>query len=315
MRNLFLVMALVFVSQGTLAQKEPKWLPGLAYGGVPDCPGHPGMRTHRSEVARGFGTIVSIVGIARRGQRGCAYSAYVEVKQRGKKTFRLPEPDKRNFTIVDFSPDGRSLLLSSQIDLGSPYDEYRNIELTTMNLSTGELHWANAWDILGWHDCVSTIEAQGFTRDGKMVLRPRMSIRGTTRHPDCVKSPELLTTDLKPGSARRLPDDYRVERYGNKIHPAYEACKADPDIIGACFMVHGRLSIWNGAPSLRIWRTGTKRILGVQNEILPERVANRMDFGVEATGDFEVCPFTRERPGEMQMVCVESAENVTYKKW
>jgi hypothetical protein len=40
-----------------------------------------------------------------------------------------------------------------------------------------------------------------------------------------------------------------------------------------------------------------------------------MDFGVEATGDFEVCPFTEERAGEMQMVCVESAENVTYKKY
>jgi hypothetical protein len=287
----------------------------LAYGGVPECPNHAGVRTDRSEVASGFGSLVSIVGIAQRTARGCGFSAHIEVEQKGKKVFNLPEPGKRGFSIVDFSPDGRSLLLSSQIDLGYPYEDYRNVEVTTMDLSTGEMHWANAWDILGWHDCVSTIEAQGFASDGKVVLRPRMSIRGTKGHPDCVKTPELFETDLKPVSAQKLPNDARVERYGKRIHPAYEACKADPDITGACFNVYGRLSIWNGAPSLRIWRIGTKRILGVQNETLPEGVANRMDFGVEATGDFEVCPFTEERAGEMQMVCVESAENVTYKKY
>jgi hypothetical protein len=38
-----------------------------------------------------------------------------------------------------------------------------------------------------------------------------------------------------------------------------------------------------------------------------------MSWDVEAWGDFEVCPFARERPGEMQMVCVESAKNVLFK--
>jgi hypothetical protein len=30
-------------------------------------------------------------------------------------------------------------------------------------------------------------------------------------------------------------------------------------------------------------------------------------------GDFEVCPFTPERPGAMQMVCVERADNLVIK--
>ena len=113
---------------------------------------------------------------------------------------------------------------------------------------------------------------------------------------------------------QKLPDDTKVERYGRSIHPAYEACKTDPDIIGACFEFHGRLFIANGGPSLRIWRIGTKRILGVPNEIMPEALDVHMGFDVEAYGDFTVCPFTAERPGAMQMVCIESAEKVSYKK-
>lgn len=314
MRNLTVLIVLVVVSHGTLAQKEPQWLPGLACGGVPECPSHPGVRTHRSGVARGFGSTVSIVGIARRGDQGCTYSAQIVVEQKGKKLFRLPDPSKWEFSIVDFSPDGQNILMSKQVLYNYPNINYRDVEVATMSLTKGEMHWMNVWDLFGWHDCDATIEAQGFTSEGKVVLRPRPAVWHSHRRPDCVKSAELLATDLKPGSAQKLPDDAKVERYGKEIHPAYGACKTDPDIIGACFTVHGRLSIWNGTPSLRIWRIGTKRILGVHNEILPEAVAHRMGWDVEAYGDFTVCPFTEERPGEMQMVCIESAENVVYKK-
>ncbi|MFZ3212287.1 MAG: hypothetical protein WA188_12310 [Terriglobales bacterium] len=31
-------------------------------------------------------------------------------------------------------------------------------------------------------------------------------------------------------------------------------------------------------------------------------------------GDFEVCPFTRERKGAMRLVCIESASNVVVKR-
>jgi hypothetical protein len=40
-----------------------------------------------------------------------------------------------------------------------------------------------------------------------------------------------------------------------------------------------------------------------------------MGWGVEAYGDFTVCPFTKQKPGEMQMVCIESAEQVLYKDY
>ena len=93
-------------------------------------------------------------------------------------------------------------------------------------------------------------------------------------------------------------------------------CKGNPAITGACFSVRGRLSSWNGNPTFRIWPTGTKRMLGVREEFdLPpelDRYVGYFDDVVYA--DFLVCPLTAEKPHVMQMVCVESATNITSTK-
>jgi hypothetical protein len=71
---------------------------------------------------------------------------------------------------------------------------------------------------------------------------------------------------------------------------------------------------------MRIWRVGTDRILGVvpaEDEIIPKGLRKALDEGgqwPEVFGDFEVCPFTKEKPGEMQMVCVESASRLVIEK-
>lgn len=90
-------------------------------------------------------------------------------------------------------------------------------------------------------------------------------------------------------------------------------CKSNPGLSGKCFVVRGRLRAYNGNPTYRIWKIGTQRILGVtgahpgEAPILPDGVACGFDCDIYA--DFEVCPFTREKPGVMQRVCVESAAN------
>lgn len=302
------------MSGGPSGQKEPQWLSELADGGAPDCPNHPGTRTERSEVVSAFGSTVFISGIAHRGDRGCEYSAQLEVEQKGRKAFPLPRPGKSRFSIIDFSPDGQRVLLSMEDQF--PDIDYRDVEVTAVNVTNGEMHWVNVRDLFGWRDCDATVEAQGFSSEGRVVLRPRPSVWSSHPRPDCVKSPTLFATDLKSSGPQRLPDDTEIERYGKEIHPAQEACRTDPDIIGACFQVHGRLSIWNGSPSLRIWRIGTKRILGVHRDMPPPEsvIAHVSDFGDEVYADFTVCPFTEERPGAMQMVCIESAENVVTKK-
>src|SRR5690348_17907438 len=38
-----------------------------------------------------------------------------------------------------------------------------------------------------------------------------------------------------------------------------------PENASLCYWTHGRLMVYNGNPSFRIWKTGTRRILGVFN--------------------------------------------------
>ena len=91
-------------------------------------------------------------------------------------------------------------------------------------------------------------------------------------------------------------------------------CKSNPKLIAACFSVHGRLSSYNGSPSLRIWPRGTHRLLGIilDEELLsvPDNIKKLVDVDKDIYGDFLVCPFTEMKPGHMQFVCVEEAKNV-----
>ena len=85
---------------------------------------------------------------------------------------------------------------------------------------------------------------------------------------------------------------------------------------GPTFKVHGRLSVYCGNPSCRIWIVGTKRILGVAESDPPEAVLMpaklRELFAPERLifGDFTVLPLTKDEAGVMRMVRVISAENI-----
>jgi len=90
---------------------------------------------------------------------------------------------------------------------------------------------------------------------------------------------------------------------------------------GKCFWVHGRLSIYNGTPSLRIWPIGSKRLLGLCEALcgdtedgppLPANVKEVMPSGVSWSirGEFEVCPLTKDRVGHMRYVRLKSAKRM-----
>ncbi len=107
-----------------------------------------------------------------------------------------------------------------------------------------------------------------------------------------------------------------------ELQSSHVGCRNDGRVIGKCFQVHGRLHFANGNPSLRMWRVGTKRYLGVVDDdrpIVPVNLAKCLipdsGDGFERTtyGDFTVCPFTPSRPGRMQMVCIESARNIVVR--
>ena len=103
---------------------------------------------------------------------------------------------------------------------------------------------------------------------------------------------------------------------------AQKSCREHPQLIGKCFNVRGRLSTYNGAPAVRLWRIGTRRVLGISEQRfslpeyrnLPEDLTKQLNGENEIFGDFLACPFTRAKPREMQLVCIESAKNVVVKK-
>jgi hypothetical protein len=295
--------------------KETDWQPPLAEGGAPECPDHFGSRTLRSEVVSHETVKTYIEGTAVRGQnKVCHSKADLIITGRAQRTLPLPGAADHGFSIVDFSPDGNRLLLASEGGTEPPNEDYRNVSVAVVEPAMSGIHMVNAWDLFEWGKCEATVEPQGFTNDGQVLILARPSVFQRANRQDCVSDWGLYSTDLS-GPPVRLPDDTKVPRFAKAIAEQAQACKTDPDIVDACFTVHGRLSAWNGSPTLRIWKVGTNRILGDHDDWpLPEELAEHGSWDIEAWGEFEVCPFTKERPGVMQMVCVESASHVVYKK-
>ena len=99
-----------------------------------------------------------------------------------------------------------------------------------------------------------------------------------------------------------------------------KSCRDRPDLVGRCFAVHGRLSVYNGNPTIRLWRIGTNRLLGVRDPeevngvagppTIPATIREKLDFDKNVYGDFLVCPLTRSKPGRMQIICIESGKNL-----
>jgi hypothetical protein len=82
----------------------------------------------------------------------------------------------------------------------------------------------------------------------------------------------------------------------------------------------------NGNPSVRIWRVGAKRILGVldaNGDVFNDLSGLPLDIRslfpaansdrIVIFGDYTVCPFDKERPGWMQDVCIAHGEHLVAK--
>lgn len=94
-------------------------------------------------------------------------------------------------------------------------------------------------------------------------------------------------------------------------------CRGNRKLVGSCFTIHGRMREANGARPIRIWRIGTDRVLGAWEPSddpdvasLPKGLEKILDEDHQIFADFIVCPLTKERDGEMQTVCVESATRI-----
>jgi hypothetical protein len=98
--------------------------------------------------------------------------------------------------------------------------------------------------------------------------------------------------------------------------------------LGQCKIVRGRMALYNGTLSFRIWVIGTHRMLRVVDddgdnfndiEKLPAPLATAMRpfksepagfFGRKVFARYKVCAFTMSRPGVMQSVTVTDATDI-----
>ena len=216
-----IAFVIVFVSILARSQqpKEPDWQPSLASGGAPECPEHTGARTLRSETVSMNGVELLIVGSATRGQvKNCIYKAEIDFSGKIKRTLQLPDPGKQRFEIVDFSADGKRILLATEKEMEFPNIYRRYIEVASVDFVNSQLHWINVWDIFRWNECDATVEPQGFTQDGNVILRARPSVWAWERNqrPNCVSNIGLYKTNLI-SPAIRLSDDTKIQRFGKSI--------------------------------------------------------------------------------------------------
>jgi hypothetical protein len=106
---------------------------------------------------------------------------------------------------------------------------------------------------------------------------------------------------------------------------AGQSCKTSHNLVGACFSIHGRLFVFDPAPTIRIAWDGTDRVLGVLDrqssaagpELVPSAVSALLAAAPSTTeidGDYLVCPFDRTHLGRMQAVCIQAASHLIARR-
>lgn len=96
-----------------------------------------------------------------------------------------------------------------------------------------------------------------------------------------------------------------------------ESCARDSRVVAPCYDVHGRLAV---SANLRayIGVPASKRRLGVvmrentggMTTMWPAVIGENITLDNVIWADYRVCPFTPQKPGVMQMVCIESVSNM-----
>jgi len=306
--GLFFILMMSLAATGSAKDLAPS-----AYGAAPPCSKEQGLREFHSAVVQEGDVNAYLAGLARRDATGCHRSVELRI-DRGAAETSVPLPsDADNFEIVDFSPNGSRLFLASE--------KADAVSIGVMPIATADLRWRDISDIFGWDECDALVEPLGWTASGELAVRAQHSVLSPPRRPNCVQDEQVYAIDPRWKPRALTGDAANIAHVGKQTHPAAQQCRTDPDLIDECFHLNGRLTAYNGDPTYRIWRVGTHRLLGVTDRpfpqdmvVLPEPLASKMKWGLEAWGDFLVCPFTGDEPGTMQKVCIESADDVTFKR-
>jgi hypothetical protein len=99
-------------------------------------------------------------------------------------------------------------------------------------------------------------------------------------------------------------------------HAENHFCADDKRVVAECYDVHGRLAL-HANMRLYLWPTGTKRLLAISykpnapqtDPLAPPELIKVLSPTTDILGDFHICPFTPEKPGRQQIVCIDVAKH------
>ena len=106
-----------------------------------------------------------------------------------------------------------------------------------------------------------------------------------------------------------------------EAHADDAQCSNDKRVVSACYEVHGRLQV-NANSRLYLRSFDSKRIYAIAYKsdapdadfFISENVAELINPDVSVAGNFQICPFTPDVPGKMQIACMDSASNLVTGK-
>lgn len=86
-----------------------------------------------------------------------------------------------------------------------PGNRQETIDIAVVQITHPEIRPTDTWDLFGWGECEATVEPQGFTQDGRVMLLARPSTSAVRGRNDCVSDWGLYATNMK-SKPIRLPD-------------------------------------------------------------------------------------------------------------
>jgi hypothetical protein len=139
----------------------------------------------------------------------------------------LPDASGNSIEIVDWSREGHRLVV-----IEGPWawaSDAAGAEARIYNADSGKLAdeglFYDAFQQLLGRKCVATFDPIGFSSDGKVVARvhPDFDYEQTLEKDSCVKKVEVWDLELATQKLRRLPDRFRVRRYGVRENQSGES--------------------------------------------------------------------------------------------
>src|SRR5262249_7074163 len=148
-----------------------------------------------------------IVGSASRQGATCRRTLELRVQRDGAINSILLATDQQDvFTIVDLSQDHSKLFVYREKIQKYPDEEFRNVDIATVPVTSRRVAWQSVWDLMRWSQCDAGIDPLGFTSDNKVAIRVRPATMTPPRRPSCVSKAGQYAIDLPSRTLGQLAE-------------------------------------------------------------------------------------------------------------